>query len=144
MALAYTAPNWVDGEGQGLSASALQSISDCIEGLVQGTDKAVHDVEINGSTITLVYADGTRGTYNAVNLKGIVSVSKSSEGRVDTYTILFTDGTTFQFDVRNGRDGSGTGDMAAEDYDPDGTVINAGGIAAYVDSRIIEAIEEVY
>lgn len=106
MALAYTAPTWTDGSGQGISASQLQAISDCIEGLVQGLDKAVHSIAINGSTITFTFADGTQETTTAVNLKGISSIAKTStSGLVDTYTITYSDGTTSTFSVTNGRDG---------------------------------------
>ena len=106
MALAYTAPTWTDGSGEGISASNLQAISDCIEGLVQGTDKAVHSVEIDGSIITLTFADGTQETASAVNLKGIVSITKTgTAGLVDTYTITYSDGTTDTFTVTNGTEG---------------------------------------
>ncbi|MBR2870306.1 MAG: collagen-like protein, partial [Clostridia bacterium] len=46
--------------------------------------------------------DGTDGA----NGNGIESIAKTStEGVVDTYTITFTDGTTTQFTVINGKDG---------------------------------------
>ena len=107
MALAYTAPTWTDGSGEGLSASNLQAISNCIEGLVQGSDKAVHAIQINGSVITLTYADGTTENFTAVDLKGITSITKVSEsGLVDTYQILYSDGTTSTFTVTNGADGT--------------------------------------
>ena len=103
MALAYTAPTWTDGSGEGISASNLQAISNCIEGLVQGTDKAVHSVSINGSVITLTFADGTQETGSVSNLKGISSIAKTgTSGNVDTYTITYTDGTTDTFTVTNG------------------------------------------
>ena len=107
MALAYTAPTWTDGSGEGISASNLQAISNCIEGLVQGSDKAVHHVEINGSVITLTYADGTSENFTAVDIKGISSVEKTStSGLVDTYTITYSDGTTDTFSVTNGEPGT--------------------------------------
>lgn len=66
---------------------------------------------------------------------GISSITKTSTvGLVDTYTITMTDGTTTTFTVTNGRDGSGTGDMAKADYDSDSAVKNAGGIKAWVQS----------
>ena len=102
MALAYTAPTWTDGSGTGISASQLQALCDCIEGLVQGNDKAVHSVDLNGSTITLTYADGTQESFSSEGLKGIVSITKTSTvGLVDTYTITYTDGTTSTFTVTN-------------------------------------------
>ena len=107
MALAYTAPTWTDGSGEGLSASNLQAISNCIEGLVQGTDKAVHAVQINGSVITLTYADGTTENFNAVDIKGISSIEKTgSAALVDIYTITYSDGSTDTFQVTNGADGT--------------------------------------
>ena len=107
MALAYTAPTWTDGSGEGISASNLQAISDCIEGLVQGSDKAVHAVQINGSIITLTYADGTSEDFNAVDIKGIASIEQTSKvGRTATYTITYSDGTTSTFQVLDGEAGT--------------------------------------
>lgn len=37
--------------------------------------------------------------------RGIASVEKTTEGNVDTYTITYTDTTTYEFTVTNGRDG---------------------------------------
>ena len=112
MALAYTAPSWTDGSGEGISASNLQAISNCIEGLVQGTDKAVHSVGINGSVITLTFADGTQESVTATGLKGIVSITKTGTvGNVDTYTIVYTDGTTDTFTVTNGQNAPGDGTL---------------------------------
>lgn len=72
---------------------------------------------------------------------GIFSIVKTgTSGLVDTYTITFTDGTTTTFDVTNGRDGTGAGDMIKADYDSNDDVKNAGGIADYVhDDLITEA-----
>lgn len=107
MALAYTAPTWEDGSGTGISASQLQAISDCIEGLVQGTDKAIHSFSMAAGVFTLVFADGSEETVPVADLKGIVSIAKTStSGNVDTYTITYTDGTTSTFLVTNGRDGA--------------------------------------
>ena len=107
MALAYTAPTWTDGSGEGISASNLQAISNCIEGLVQGSDKAVHNISMSGSVITLTFADGTQESVTSEGLKGISSIAKTgSAGLVDTYTITYTDGSTSTFTVTNGQDGT--------------------------------------
>ena len=43
---------------------------------------------------------------------GIVSITKTGTvGLVDTYRITFTDTTTFDYDVTNGQDGTGSGDV---------------------------------
>jgi len=106
MALAYTAPTWTNGSGEGISASNLQAISDCIEGLVQGTDKAVHSISFSGSTFTLTFADGTQETFTT-SVKGVSTIEKTgTSGLVDTYTITYSDGTTTSFNVTNGAQGS--------------------------------------
>lgn len=136
MALAYTAPTWTDGSGEGISASNLQAISNCIEGLVQGSDKAVHAVSIEGSVITLTYADGTQESFNAVDLKGIVDVTEAVSGLNHNFTMTFTDGTVFTFTIKDGRDGATSGDMLEADYDPNEDVKDAGGIPDYVTTAI--------
>lgn len=140
MALAYTAPTWTDGSGEGISAVNLQAISDNLEGIIQGTDKAVHNISINGSAITLTFVDGTEETFQAVNLKGISSITKTATvGLVDYYEITFSDGTTFSYTVTNGQ--SSSGDMLAADYDPTEAVKTAGGIPDYVTGRLPKYIE---
>lgn len=54
-------------------------------------------------------------------------------GTVDTYTVTLTDGTTTTFQVRNGADGQGAGDMTAEVYDPRGM---ARDVFAYADALL--------
>lgn len=208
MALAYTAPTWTDGSGEGISASNLQAISNCIEGLVQGSDKAVHHITFNGSTMTLIYADGSQETFET-SVKGVSQIEKTgTSGLVDTYTIVFSDGTTSTYTVTNGAPGSvgpqgpqgptgatgpqgpagqdgtdgedgvspevtitpitggtrvtitdaehptgqsfdilngtGAGDMTAAVYDPNGTIATAGGIVAYIDDVITDALTASY
>lgn len=64
---------------------------------------------------------------------GIDRIEKTStSGLVDTYTIYYTDGTTYTYTVTNGQSGSGSGDMNEADYDPTGDVKAAGGIIAYL------------
>ena len=58
----------------------------------------------NGQRLKVVVLKGETGE----NGRGIVSIEKTSSlGRVDTYTITYTDGTTSTFDVTNGG-GSGS------------------------------------
>ena len=59
------------------------------------------------------YKDGEKGDDGI----GITSVAKTkTEGLVDTYTITFTDGSTFNYDVTNGKDGkNGTGSSTGEE-----------------------------
>lgn len=114
MALAYTSPTWTDGSGTGISASQLQALCNCVEGLVQGSDKALHNIAINGSTMTLTFADGSQETAST-DVKGISSIAKTgTAGLVDTYTITYTDGSTSTFTITNGSPG-----VDATAYHPD-------------------------
>lgn len=54
-------------------------------------------------------------------------------GTSDVYTITLTDGTTFDFEVYNGENGQGAGDMLASVYDPRGKRTD---IYKYVDDEI--------
>lgn len=77
--------------------------------------------------------DGTNGTDGV----GIVSITKTAtQGLVDTYTVLLTNGQTYTFTVTNGQNGTGSGDMLAANYDPTQAVYNEGGIAAYVAAQL--------
>lgn len=72
---------------------------------------------------------------------GIASISLKSgshaPGTTDTYEITFTDGTTFDFLVYNGANGTGAGDMLASTYDPQG---KAQDIFAYADAKSGKAV----
>lgn len=88
---------------------------------------------LNASTSALVNSfqvpDGAQGPSG----NGISSITKiGTSGLVDTYQISFTDGTTFTYQVTNGQDGQGSGDMTKLVYDPTNAVADAGGIPAYV------------
>lgn len=118
MALAYTAPTWEDGSGTGISASQLQALSDCMQGLVQGSDKAIHSITFNNGIATITYADGSIESNVPANMKGISSIAKTGTvDLVDTYTVTYTDGTTFTYTVTNGRVGQDGRDGAIQ-YTP--------------------------
>ncbi len=70
----------------------------------------------------------------------ISSVEKTQiVGNVDTYTMTLQDGSQFYFTVTNG---TGSGDMKAVDYDPQGTVASTGGMIDYLQSRLEEGLIE--
>ena len=72
---------------------------------------------------------------------GIASIALKSgshaPGTTDTYEITFTDGTTFDFFVYNGANGTGAGDMTQAVYDPQG---KAQDIFAYADAKSNKAV----
>lgn len=78
-------------------------------------------------------APGPRGaTGNGIS--GIALKSGThAPGTSDVYTITLTDGTTFDFEVYNGANGQGAGDMLASVYDPRGKRTD---IYKYVDDEI--------
>lgn len=81
-------------------------------------DGTTPDVTITGTVqnpvLNFTQVKGEQGN-------GIASVVRTggtgAAGSVDTYTITFTDGTTTTFNVYNGQDGTGTGDMTKAVYD---------------------------
>lgn len=66
---------------------------------------------------------GAQGPQGATG-KGISGIALKNgthaPGTSDVYTITLTDGTTFDFEVYNGANGQGAGDMLASVYDPQG------------------------
>lgn len=66
---------------------------------------------------------------------GISSIDlTSSEGKTDVYTIHFTDGNSTTFEVKNGEDGTGAGDMLKLYYDSnDDGKVNSADVADRVD-----------
>ena len=71
----------------------------------------------NGNVYAIPAIQGAAGN-------GIASIALKSgthaPGTTDTYEITFTDGTTFDFLVYNGANGTCSGDMLASTYDPQG------------------------
>ena len=78
-------------------------------------------------------ADGSDGD-DGVSVTGVTL--QGTSGKVKTYRMSFSDGNHFDYDVTDGADGTGAGDMLQSDYDSDSAVYNAGGIKAYVSSAV--------
>lgn len=74
---------------------------------------------------------------------GIQSIDRTSgngaAGTTDTYTITLTDGNTSTFQVYNGADGQGAGDMTKIVYDPQGKKQD---IFQYADDAANAAVEQ--
>lgn len=85
-------------------------------------------------------ADGTDGD-DGVSVTGVELLSTS--GKVKTYRMSFSNGNHFDYQVTDGADGSGAGDMLKTDYDSDSSVYNAGGIASYV-GGVLPVITNTY
>ena len=63
---------------------------------------------------------GPRGPAGSSIDKIERTAGTGAAGTVDTYTVFLTDGSTHTFQVYNGADGDGAGDMTARVYDPRG------------------------
>lgn len=76
---------------------------------------------------------GARGPAGS-SIAGLArTAGNGAAGTVDTYTVTLTDGSTYTFQVYNGADGEGAGDMTTAVYDPQG---KAGDIFAYAEGLL--------
>ncbi len=73
------------------------------------------DIDVSGSYSDIVYVNGRSFTE-----KSIESFEKTTEGNVDTYTIVFGDGTTETLVITNGADGEDGQDGAVGATGPQG------------------------
>ena len=77
-----------------------------------------------------------KGTLKGADGSSIQSIKRISgigaPGTTDTYAVTLTNGDTTTFEVYNGKDGSGSGDMTKSVYDPKG---KAQDIFSYADTK---------
>ena len=115
------APKW--GEGDWLYDPDNGNVGLC----TSRTDKA----DGSGSA-SITY----KGTLKGADGSSIQSIDRTSgtgaPGTTDTYTVTLTNGDTTTFQVYNGKDGSGSGDMTKSVYDPKG---KAQDIFSYADTK---------
>lgn len=125
----FTVTNGQDGEDgeQGETGNGIASIVFNDDYTMTITDTDGNEYE-SGSLRGATGETGATGQTGATG-NGIASISKTStSGLVDTYTILFTDGTTTTFTVTNGANGSGS----VADVWVDGTSVLDGDTAKIV------------
>lgn len=116
-------------EDSGVDASITVSIAD-ITMIAVDDDPYVTNTGTNTDPVFHLYLPRSPQGETGNGIDRIAKTSTS--GLVDTYTIYYTDGTTWTYTVTNGQSGSGSGDMNEADYDPNGDVKAAGGIIAYL------------
>lgn len=131
-------------DGKKALALSMQYTEDSLDGVgaIAGKPCQIQSITdiTGGHRITFLWVDNedvshtsTLDVMDGQNGKGIASIEKkSTEGLVDTYTITYTDGTTFDFEVTNGvgvPEGGTTGQVLAKksnsDYDTEW--VNGGG-----------------
>lgn len=89
-------------------------VYEAIQNIIKNVDTSLTFVMPDGRTFTTDPLKGEQGIQGIQGIQGetgngIVSVTKTATaGLVDTYTILYTDGTTSTFNVTNGANGSGS------------------------------------
>lgn len=117
--------------------AAVEAVEVSAETLEAGQDASVEKSIVEGALHLLFgLPRGTQGPKGEPG-NSIESITRTSgtgaPGSTDTYTIMLTDGSTTTFQVYNGQDGTGAGDMTAAVYDPSG---KAQDIFAYVDNAV--------
>ena len=105
------------GEPATVSKSLVDNVYKLVFGLPRGNTGATGPKGATGNGIS------------GITLKS----GNHAPGTSDVYTITLTDGTTFDFEVYNGANGQGAGDMLASVYDPQGKRTD---IYKYVDDAI--------
>jgi len=132
----------------GIDASITVTIAD-VTAIEPDATPYVTNTGTNTDPIFHLFIPRGQKGDNGVSVTGVTLLSTS--GKVKTYRMTFSDGTHFDFNVTDGEDGQGSGDMLKSEYDPDDDVANAGGIVDYVagaisgkaDSADVTAIQNV-
>lgn len=93
--------------------------------LVDGVVKLVFGLPAGGK--------GDRGDPGSSIQSITRTAGTGASGTTDTYTVTLTDGSTTEFYVYNGKDGTGAGDMSASVYDPQGKKTD---VFQYVDDAV--------
>lgn len=89
----------------------------------------------DGPDYMLVVEKGDQGPAGSSIQKIERTSGNGAPGTTDTYTITLTDGSTTTFQVYNGKDGTGSGDMSKNIYDPQNKATD---IFKYVDDHTQE------
>lgn len=100
----------------------------------------IYDVSVGDYVDTGVLAKGSRGDPGST-ITGIErTAGNGAPGTIDTYTVTLSDASTYNFQVYNGKDGAGAGDMNSLVYDPQGKATD---IFKYVDDKLAGADSNV-
>ena len=99
--------------------------------------------EDDGIRVEIEDADGTKYFFIPYAEDGVDAPRITGISIDASYHLIVTlsNGQTYDAGYCRGASGSGTGDMLADDYDPDNTVHSAGGIVAYINSLDASEVE---
>lgn len=122
---------------------AIENMEVSVETLSPGANATVVKSIVDGIVKLLIgIPQGLTGATGQTGEKGdtgayIASIIRTSgtgaAGTTDTYTITLSDGQTFTFNVYNGKDGEGSGDMSKSIYDAENRNTD---IFKYVDEQM--------
>lgn len=132
-----------DGQASQFTVYNGQSGARVIQVVTQesSADGGVNIITFRDDEGNLGTARVRNGTTGRAGVSPTVTVTAIAGG----HRVTITDASGSQsFDVLDGEDGDGAGDMLASAYDPELTVKTAGGIAAYVQTQIGDALEGSY
>lgn len=108
--------------GRGIAMAQIEG-EDLILHLSDGTTQNVGAVRgrgisrayLEGDYLVLNYTDGTTHNVGPLKSRGIQSIAKTgSQGKIDTYTVTYTDGSTWSYTVENGSDGTFDGTLQGD------------------------------
>lgn len=123
--------------GAEAAKEAIEDLEVTADTLPAGTPASVEKTDREGHVLLRfglpTGKQGPKGDPGSSIQKIERTAGTGAAGTVDTYTITLTDGTTTDFQVRNGADGQGAGDMTASVYDPRGL---ARDVFAYADALL--------
>ena len=121
----YTIPTAEELRGEQGDAGReviLQVVDGMIQWQHEGDSEWINLLQVDGSNITIT-GNGTDGK-DGKDGRGIVSIDlTSSQDNIDTYTITYTDGTTTNFTITNGKDGRDGADGKDGTNGKDGAII---------------------
>lgn len=107
-------------------------------------DLVIINSDINEVNNSKLYIHNGNNWLELSDLSGIEGVGianfariegNGTQGTKDKYEVSLTDGRVFTFEIYNGKDGDGAGDMLASIYDSTGAVAAAGGIDKYMQEK---------
>lgn len=124
-------------EGAEAAREAIEDLEVTADTLLAGTPASVEKTDREGHVLLRfglpTGEQGPKGNPGSSIQKIERTAGTGAAGTVDTYTITLTDGRTSAFQVRNGADGQGAGDMRLAVYDPRGL---ARDVFAYADGLL--------
>ncbi len=82
-------------------------------GVVEG--RGITNASLQEDQLVLTFSDGATQNVGNVKGRGVQSIAKTgTAGKVDTYTVTYTDGSTWSYTVQNGKDAAFDGTLKGD------------------------------